>query len=196
MTAQALTLTSGTITALLKRIDSGESAAVEELFQSIYEDIRQAVQRQRPSAADRQLLQTTAIVNEVCLRLGGDGFRPSMTHRRHLFGSVNRAIRQVMIDHARKRQTEKRTGRQQELLEEYLARYEQACGHQILELDEALEALRALKPRTAEIVDARFWGGLTNDETAELLGISPDTVKRDWRFARAFLKSELDPAQD
>jgi RNA polymerase sigma factor (TIGR02999 family) len=192
MTSHLDQIDTGQITELLQRIDAGDQGAIDELFTKIYDELRRIVRQQQPSAGDRELLQTTAIVNEACLRLAGHGLQVNMQNRRHLFASVNRAVQRVLIDYARKRTARKRTGDANQILNDMLQRYEQISGGDLVDLQDAIESLRSVNPRAAEVVDMRFWGGLTMQEAADLLELSLDTVKRDWRFARAFLKSELD----
>jgi RNA polymerase sigma factor (TIGR02999 family) len=184
--------TSGTITHLLSRIDAGDQAAIEQLFAQVYKQLKHIARRNIRQPDDEDLLQTTAIVNEACLRLSGNGFDITLRNRRHLFAAVNRAVQHVLIDYARKRAAQKRQADRDPVLETALQRYEDACGGQLIDLQDAIDSLRETHSRAAEIVDARFWGGLSVQETADLLDISADTVKRDWRFTRAYLKCRLE----
>ncbi|MEO1614874.1 MAG: ECF-type sigma factor [Planctomycetota bacterium] len=191
MTRREETSTPQTVTLLLSRIDSGDDAAVEELFGQVYGHIRQLVRQKKLSTGDRNLLQTTAIVNEACLRIRGSGFRVSHQNRRHLFASVNQAIQRVLVDYARKRNALKRSGDDNQILSDMLQRYERACDGDILDLEQALDSLRGENPRAAKVAHLKFWGALTLQESAEVLDLSLDTIKRDWRFARAYLKAHL-----
>lgn len=181
----------GSITAILNRIEIGDTAAREELFDVIYGQLKQLARKKLRGQADRDMLQTTLVVNEACMRLTRDGFKVSPKNRRQLFVAANRAIQWVLVDYARKRTAGKRTPDEQEVVSEAVRRHEEAAGVPYSDLHDALQALRADHARVATVVEGKFFGRMTNAELAEILDLSVDTVKRDWRFGRAFLHSKL-----
>jgi RNA polymerase sigma factor (TIGR02999 family) len=144
------------------------------------------MERQRPG----HTLQTTALVNEAYLRLA-DQSRPSLRNRSHFFAVAAKAMRQILVDHAKAQRRQKRGGGADkvELDEAALVSPEQPTA--ILDLNDALERLATVDSRKAHIVELKYFGGLTQDEIAEVLKISAMTVRRDWVFARAWLYSEL-----
>ena len=161
-----------------------------ELFEVIYKDLRKIAQgymrRERPD----HTLQATALVNEACLRvLQGEPFR--WKNRKHLFCIMAQTMRRVLVDHARSHYSDKRGGEQRKVsLDEGLV-FTHERSPELLALDEALEQLAKLNIRQARVVDVRFFAGLTVEETAAVLGVSAETVKLDWRFAKAWLQSEM-----
>jgi RNA polymerase sigma-70 factor (ECF subfamily) len=148
------------------------------------------LRRERPD----HTLSPTALVNEAWLRLGGG--QASWENRSHFFGAAARAMRRILVDHARQRSAQKRRRDQQVTLEPEAIGAAEPPGDEVIAVDEALERLAALDPRQAEIVELRYFVGLSIPDTAAALGISPATVKRDWALARAWLHRELGPASD
>lgn len=183
-------LETGSITELLRRIESGDQTARDALFEQIYAQLK-AIARSKLGAVNRDLLQTTVVVHEACLRMTKDGFQVSAKNRGDLFAAVNRAIQWVLIDYARKRLAQKRTPDRQELIEDAIRRCEEAAGAEYIDLQDALTELQEKHERVAMVVEARFFGGLTMEEAAAFCGVSVDTAKRDWRFGRAFLHMRL-----
>ncbi len=181
----------GSITELLRQIDSGEMKARDELFQKIYIQLKTIAQRESKRQGDPELLQTTAVVNEACMKMASDGFQVSFENRKELFAAANRAIRFVLIDYARKKTAKKRNPENRSIVARQLESIQGTAGGNYADLDEALVLLADSYPRIARVVEAKFFGQLTNKETAKELGISIDTVKRDWRFGRAFLYEKL-----
>ena len=134
-------------------------------------------------------LQPTAVVNEAVIRILKSGLLETAENRRLLFGAANKAMRDVLVDHARKRSAAKRPeSGSRSSMDEMLNALKERDNVEILELNDALEILRTQMPRQAEIVELRFFSGLTNDEIADMLGIGSATVKRDWIAARARLQ--------
>jgi RNA polymerase sigma factor (TIGR02999 family) len=182
------------VTALLKAWGSGDESALERLTPLVYDRLRRLawhyVRHERPGAT----LQGTALVHEVFLRLAGT---PDIEwrDRTHFFAFASRAMRRILVDAARARRAEKRGG----LLERIdvpASDLEASAGSvdradELCALDEALKRLASLDPRRAQVIELRFFGGLTVEETAEVVGLSPLTVKRDWRTARTWLAREL-----
>ena len=170
--------------------DSGDRAALDRLMPLVYDELHrlahQYMKRERPGHA----LQTSALINEAYLRLI-DQPQPSWENRSHFFGIAARLMRQILVDEARKRNVVKRGGGtiQVSLVEAATTAQEQAAN--VIALDDALKNLAALDSRQSEIVELRFFGGLSIEETAEVLKVSPGTVMRDWTFARAWLRNEM-----
>lgn len=181
------------ITCLLQAWRDGDAAALAVLTPLVYRELRrlaeQNMRRERPD----HTLQATALVHEAFLRLTG-GSSPAWEDRTHFFATAARIMRHVLVDHARSRGYAKRDGGLRISLENGLegaAVLVEERAPDLVALDEALDRLARLDPRQHQVVELRFFGGLSVEETAEALGISAITVKRDWRSARAWLHAEL-----
>ena len=179
----------GKVTQLLVDWQQGDAGALEALIPLLYEELRAIaegyVRRERPG----HTLQPTALVHEAFLRLV-DVQRVSLEGRAHFFRLAARTMRRILVDHARRLGTEKRGGgRVVTLSPDAEIATDEALD--IAQVDEALGRLAAQSERQAQVVELRFFGGLTIEETAEALGVSPVTVKRDWLVARAWLQREL-----
>lgn len=181
------------VTQLLLAYGSGDREAFNHLLPLVYEDLRKVARRQlnRVGNPDR-VLDTTGLVHESYLKMV-DQTRVNWTSRSHFLGVAARAMRQVVIDYARRRGAAKRGGGaiQTTIEEGHIAVEDQADW--LLSLDQALTRLEARNPRLARIVECRFFAGLSEDETAEALGVSLRTVQRDWMKARAWLQEDLRP---
>ena len=177
------------ITALL-RDESGREPVMDRLLPLVYEELRAMARRHLRGERDAQTLDTAALVHEAYFKLV-DQTWTSAESRAYFFGAASRAMRQILIDHARLRTRRKRGGRQQqvELEEHHLVVDELAAD--LLDLDRALQLLAASQPRAAGVIECRFFGGLSVEETAETLQVSVRTVKRDWILARAWLYREM-----
>lgn len=171
----------GEVTRLLQDWSAGEPAARDRLFALIYDELRRLAHHQRRREHSPEALGTTALVHEAYLRMV-DAQLPMMNARAHFFGIAARVMRCILIDEARARKAKKRSAS-----ELHLAFDGAHTSVDLLELDEALQALAKLDPRQATLVELRFFGGLTESEAAEVLAISVPTVKRDWTMARAWL---------
>ena len=180
------------ITQILQRISAGEQSAVEELTPLVYQQLRQVAQRQLSSENDARRWDATELVHEAYLRLIGDA-QIAWRDRAHFFATAATAIRRVLVDNARKLKAKKRAGEVAEANIDIDLRGfgREDLGFELLDLDDALERLRVLSERQARIVELRFFGGLTQDEVAELLGVSRRTIAGDWAMARAWLFREL-----
>ena len=179
------------VTQLLQRVAAGSEGALQQLFVVLYEDLRQIARRQL-AAAPTRTLSPTELVHELYLKLAATASR-DWHDRGHFYRVASRAMRQLMIDRARARSAAKRGDGQPELeLDAQLAGDDDAGS--LLALNEAIEALAARDPRLAEVVELRFFGGLTGEQVAQVLGVTERTVKRDWRLARAFLHARMDEA--
>jgi RNA polymerase sigma factor (TIGR02999 family) len=175
----------GQITALLERVGAGDADALSAVFAIVYAELRALAHRQL-AGHRRDTLSTTAVVHEAYLKLLAG--QPLATESRiHFFSLAARAMRQILVDHARMRLAAKRGGGEAvPLLKTDDIRVE-AQAAELLDLDLALERLNGADERLGQIVDLRFFAGLSVEETADLMALSPRTVKREWRKARAFL---------
>ena len=178
------------VTQLLVAWSDGDQAARDELMPLVYEELRrlahQCMRRERPV----HTLQTSALLNEAYLRLV-DQKNIQWQGRAHFFGIAARLMRQVLVDYARTRRYAKRGGdtRRVSLDEAMIVSTERA--DEVVALDEALKTLAEIDARQSQIVELRFFGGLSIDETAEILDVSPGTVMRDWTLAKAWLRRAL-----
>lgn len=180
----------GDVTALIDALRSGDVASLDRLFALLYAELRSRAHWQLESGGGGATLNTTALVHEAYLKLAGASGL-DVADRQHFFRLAARAMRQVIVDRARRRLADKRGGsaRRVDLNPETLAVDESAA--EFLALDEALVRLESHDGELARIVDLRFFGGLSVEETAQLLQLSERTVKRRWRTARAILHREL-----
>jgi RNA polymerase sigma factor (TIGR02999 family) len=178
------------VTDLLARWSHGEDAALAELTPLVYEELRRLAHHYMGGERPDHTLQTTALVNEAYLRLA-DQTNPRWRNRAHFFAVAARAMRQILVRYAKSYRSQKRGGGalKVELDEAALVSPEQS--KEIVDLHEALERLAALDSRKAQVVELKYFGGLNYDDMAEVLKISPVTVRRDWEFARAWLHTEL-----
>jgi RNA polymerase sigma factor (TIGR02999 family) len=180
----------GAVTQLLIGVRAGDRAAIDRLFAMVYEDLHARAHRQLAQSYGAKTLSTTALVHETYLKLSAAD-RPEWTDRRHFFGVAARAMRQIIVDQARRRLAHKRGGQAQRLdIADFEVPIEERA-EELLALDAAVERLEQENPRLAEIVNLRFYAGLSVEEAARTIDISERTVKRDWRLARAYLHGEL-----
>jgi RNA polymerase sigma factor (TIGR02999 family) len=179
----------GTITALLHEWRRGDRAALDRLTPLVYDELRSLARRHLRGERHRLTLQPTALVHEAYLRLVGSGV--PWEDRAHFFGVASRLMRQVLVDHARARQAKKRGGEATRVELTGVDPSSPLPAVDVLALHEALDRLAAVDATSERIVEMRYFGGLTVEETAEALSISPATVKRDWSAARAWLLREM-----
>ncbi len=180
------------VTRLLREMQEGNNAAADQLARVVYDELHALAERHMRRERQEHTLQATVLVNEAFMRLV-DQRSVSWQNRSQFFTLASRAMRRMLVDHARKRRANKRDGGVQVPLDVLPA---QDAGIDVMALDDALEALAALDARQAQIVELRFFAGLSIEATAETMGISPATVKRDWVFARAFLQHQMSDAAD
>ena len=179
------------VTRLLLEWRQGQPAALERLLPLVYSELKKiAHARMRAESPVGQTLQTTALVNEVYVRLV-DGARVDWQNRAHFFAVCARLMRRILVDRARARRADKRGGDAHAIPFGDWIGAVPAKDEGLLALDEALQRLSASDARKAQVVELRYFGGLTLDETAAALGTSPETVTRDWRVARRWLAHEL-----
>jgi RNA polymerase sigma factor (TIGR02999 family) len=183
----------GEINQLFSAWSESRKQSIPELFELIYKELRQIAQSYMRRERPNHTLQTTALVNEAYLRMfQGQPFR--WENRKHVFCLMAQAMRRVLVDHARSHYAHKRGGEQQRLSLDQTLLISEEKSPELFALDEALERLAKLHARQGNVVELRFFGGLTVEETAAVLGVSPETVKLDWRFAKAWLQRELGQA--
>ncbi|MEO8505754.1 MAG: sigma-70 family RNA polymerase sigma factor [Acidobacteriota bacterium] len=188
----------GAVTALLLRWQEGDQAALEQLLPLVYEELRRMASRQLRGERPGHTLQPTAVVHEAYLRLV-DQRRIQWQNRAQFFGIAAQLMRRVLVDHARARQALKRGGLMPPVSLDGFDPGAPSPGlgfADLVDLDSALTRLAALDADQARIVELRFFGGLTVEETATLVGSSPATVKRDWSSAKAWLFRELGGRHD
>jgi len=180
----------GQVTQLLRAWSEGEQGALDRLVPVVYDELHRMAQRHLADERPGHTLQTSALVNEVYLRLV-DSTHTSWQNRAQFFAVCAQAMRRILVDWARSRQSVRRGGEMRPLqLEEALVVAE-APGKDWVALDEALKALAAVDARKSQVVEMRFFGGLSVEETAEVLKVSNETVLRDWKLARSWLRREL-----
>jgi RNA polymerase sigma-70 factor, ECF subfamily len=182
------------VTALLLAWSQGEQTALEKLVPLVYAELRRVARRHMYRERPGHTLQTTALVNEAYLRLI-DARQVHWQNRAHLFAVSAQLMRQILVDFARSKHYLKRGGGAQKVTfdEALVATPEQ--GQDLVALDYALKALAVTDVRKSRVVELRFFGGLSVDETAEVLKVSPDTVMRDWKLAKAWLAREMGKAE-
>jgi len=186
----------GTVTRLLGELDAGNKEAMRALFPLVYDEVRRLAHQQRRAWHGDFTLDTTALVHEAYLKLVGSEHVGART-RVHFLGIAAKAMRHILCSYARERQAEKRGGAAPKLSLDLLGDAAGAISFSddqadiLSALDDALQRLGAVEPRLSEVVECRFFGGLTIEDTATALGSSAATVKRDWALARAWLFHEL-----
>jgi RNA polymerase sigma-70 factor (ECF subfamily) len=178
------------VTQLLEQWSQGDDAALAALTPLVYEELRRLAHRQMGGERPDHTLQTTALVNEAYLRLA-DQAKLNLQSRAHFFAVAARAMRHILVNYAKSYRAQKRGGGalKVDLDEAALVSMEQS--NEIVDLHEALERLAALDSRKAQVVELKYFGGLNYDEMADVLKISPVTVRRDWEFAKVWLYKEL-----
>jgi RNA polymerase sigma-70 factor (ECF subfamily) len=178
------------VTQILREVSGGDAGAPARLMPLVYDELRRLadhyLRRERPD----HTLQPTALVHEAYLKLI-DQTRVDWQNRAHFFGVAAQLMRRILVDHARRHQAEKRGGFRQKLTLDEAVDYSQTRDVDLVKLDDALTALAKFDARQSRIVELRFFGGLTIEETAEAIGISPATVKVDWSMAKAWLRREI-----
>jgi len=185
-----LTAEGNEITQLLLAWGSGEKAAFEKLAPLVYAELHTLARRYMAGERPGHTLQTTALVNEAYLRLI-DTSRVQWQNRAHFFAVSAQLMRRILVDFARSRNYARRGGAARRLSLDEAPPIAVERGADLIALDDALTALAVFDPRKAKVVELRFFGGLTEDETAEVLKVSSDTVTRDWRLAKVWLRREL-----
>jgi len=178
------------VTGLLLAWSEGDKDAFDRLMPLVYEELHRLAQSYMRRERANQTLQTTALIHEAYLRLI-DASRVQWQNRAHFFGVAARLMRQILVAFARERGYQKRGGGANQVSLDEAMVIDEGRGEDLVALDEGLGALAQFDVRKAQVVEMRFFGGLTEEEIAAALGVSPETVRRDWRLARSWLRRKL-----
>lgn len=181
---------SGEITELLGDWKNGDEMALERMMPLVYDELRVMAKRYMNSQPSGHTLQTTALIHEAYMKLAGDKDK-RWENRSHFYGVAAQAMRHILVDHARSKHTEKRGGQTRVISLEDAPAVSTERASEIIDLDEALKDLESLDARKGRVVELRYFGGFSVEETAEFLNISVETVTRDWRFAKTWLLRHL-----
>lgn len=184
------------VTVLMERLQQGDGRAADELLPVVYEELRRLAASRLSREAAGQTLQPTALVHEAWLRLVGQGDperRPEWNGRAHFFGAAAEAMRRILVERARKKARLRHGGAQERVDFEQASSASEDPHEMVLALNDALERLALESPQKAEVVKLRYFAGMEHAETARALGISEITVRRHWKYARAWLYTELNP---
>ncbi len=178
------------ITQLLIEWSNGSEEAKQKLIPIVYDELRGLASHYMQKNRRGNTLQTTALVHEAYLKLV-DYQQVQWQNRTHFFALASRIMRHILVDHFRAGDAAKRGGKEMKVSLDEAVMVSTESGAEILALHDALERLEVLSPQQGQIVELRFFGGLTIEETAEMMGLSPSTIKREWNMARAWLLREL-----
>jgi len=182
---------SSQITELLVRWRGGDREALDSLLPLVYDELRRIARHYLQGERPGHTLQSTSLVNEAYVRMVAQDF-PQWQNRAHFFAVAAQLMRQILVDHARNHRASKRGGDVYKVSLDEAGDQPQATDVDIVALDDALNNLAAMDPQQSKVVELKFFAGLSIEDTAEVLGISASTVKRDWITARAWLYRELD----
>lgn len=178
------------VTQLLVRWRAGDREALDSLMPLVYAELRRLAQHYLSRERSDHTLQSTALVHEAYLRLAGQN-PPHWENRAHFFGIAAHIMRQILVEYARAKNTAKRGAGSCKITLDDALEIQQKTDVDVIALDAALDRLSELDPQQSRIVEMRFFAGLTIEDTAEVIGVSPATVKRDWTSARAWLHREI-----
>ncbi len=178
------------ITKLLHKLSEGDNDALDKLLPIVYKELRKIASKYLSNEYKKRTIQTTELVHEAYLKLIGQK-NLTLENREHFFRIVAKSMRQILVDNARKRNAAKRGSGKTKISLENVYAISSDNDDELLALNEALVKLESFDGRLSKIVELRFFTGLTIQETAEILSISPTTVKRDWNFAKAWLYREI-----
>jgi RNA polymerase sigma factor (TIGR02999 family) len=179
------------ITRILSAIEHGDPHAAEELLPLVYEEVRKLAAQKLAQEKPGQTLQATALVHEAYLRLVGTGPNVPWDSRGHFFAAAAEAMRRILLNHARDKQRLKRGGGRTRLDLDQIEISQETADEQLIELDDALAQLAVEDPGAAQLVNLRFFAGLTLKEAADSLGLALRTAERQWAYARAWLYARL-----
>jgi RNA polymerase sigma factor (TIGR02999 family) len=181
------------VTRILSAIEQGDPQAAAQLLPLVYDELRQLAAQRLAQEKPGQTLQATALVHEAYVRLVGGGQSRDWNGRGHFFAAAAEAMRRILIDRARHKQTRKAGGGRPRLdLDDIEPALEEDNGDRLLALGEALRQLEAEDPRKAQLVKLRFFAGLTGEQAAAALGVSTSTAEKDWAYARSWLRVAID----
>jgi len=178
------------ITERLIAWNSGDVAARDDVIRGVYQELRRMADRYLRLESPGHTLQPTALVHEAYMRLI-DQTQVSWQNRAHFFGVAAQMMRRILVDHARTKQRDKRGGPARKLSLDEVMNAAKGPAADLVALDAALESLAQIDPRKSRVIELRFFGGLSVEETAEVLEVSPQTVLRDWKLAKAWLYQEM-----
>jgi RNA polymerase sigma factor (TIGR02999 family) len=178
------------VTQLLVAWSKGDQAALDQLMPLVYRELHRLARRRLGRESAGHTLQTTALVHEAYLRLVGQK-EAQWQNRAHFFAIAARMMRRILVDYARGRRYAKRGGAAPKVSFDEMLPVSGGRAADVLVLDEALTTLAEIDPRKSKMVELRFFGGLSIEETAKVLGVSPGTVRRDWTLAKAWLQREI-----
>lgn len=176
---------------ILEKMEQGDGRAADELIATVYEELRELARAKLARENSAQTLQTTALVHEAWLRLGGDA-QPHWQNSAHFFGAAAEAMRRILVDNARRKQRDKHGGGLRRVDWENLDVAAIGQDGAVLAVHEALERLALHDPVGAKLIELRFFAGLPNVEAARVLGLPERTAKRTWAYARVWLQRELE----
>ena len=188
--ADRATSRAGEVTALLTQLGSRGPAAIDRLMSILYDELRRIASRQLRGERPDHTLETTALVHEAYVKLVGLD-RISWQNRAHFLAVASQAMRRVLVNHAVSRRAQKRGGARSKVPLEDIAPGQAQPVETLMALDTALHRLEQIDPRLSRVVECRYFGGMSVEEAAEALRVSPATIKRDWSVARAWLNREL-----
>jgi len=180
------------VTRILSQIEAGDPAAAEELLPLVYDELRKLAAVRLAQEKPGQTLQATALVHDAYIRLVDVAKAQHWDSRRHFFSAAAESMRRLLVERARRKGRLKRGGQQNRIPLEEVDIAIEDTRLDVLALDEALSKLAAQSPEQAEIVQLRFFAGLSHEEVAEMLGVSTITVKRHWRYARVWLLQQME----
>lgn len=183
------------VTGLLVAWNAGDDSALEKLIPLVYAELHKQAKRYLKRERQDHTLQTTALVNEAYLRLV-DSSKVRWQNRAHFFAVAAQLMRRILVDFARSRNYQKRGGGTYRISLEHVEAISPEKSEDLVALDEALHSLAMIDERKSKVVELRFFGGLSVEETAEVLKVSPDTVMRDWRMAKVWLLKEMSQNND
>ncbi len=183
------------ITRLLGELGDGNQTALDQLLSLVYSELRSLAHKQRVRWQGNHTLNTTALVHEAYLRLS-DGAQLDLESRKHFMRVAAKAMRYVLLDHARSKGRQKRGGDQQRVAFDDALHVSDQEAEELIALDDALKRLEERDERKSQIVECRFFAGMTIEETAAVLDLSPATVKRGWKMARAWLYREISETEE
>ena len=184
------------VTRILSQIESGDPLAAEKLLPLVYDELRKLAAARLAQEQPGQTLQATALVHDVYLRLVGTETAQQWNSRRHFFGAAAEAMRRILIEKARRKKREKHGGDWKRVELDPNAVLEPESDERLLMLNDALNRFATHAPEKAELLKLRWFGGLSLDEAASMIGISPSTADRWWSYARAWLRVEVDQEKD
>lgn len=182
------------VTELLSQVRRGEARAIDRLLPLVYDELRRLAAAHLRTERNDHTLQATALAHEAYVRLVGDR-KVGEGDRSQFFAAASSAIRRILVDHARKRSRQKRGGKRNKLSLEVVDEQGAESPVDLVMLDDLLERLSQTSDRKARVVELRFFGGLSNPEIAEVLGVTTRSIERDWQFAKAWLFRELSESQ-